>query len=240
MAKLTLDELVTQLKAAFGDDLTSVVLYGSAAGGEHNPKRSDQNVLVIVRKVPMAAARAISASARAWADAGNPAPLVLTVDEWRSSADIFPMEYADILERNRVLYGSAPFDGITVNPKDLRLQLEHEAMGKLLKLRRSVLASAGNDKHLLELMAASASTIMVIFRAVCRLHGVTPAGDNTKLVDQVAKLAQLDPEPFHRAVTVARGGGGVPASEALATVGGYVGGMERLVSHLDRYSGGQN
>lgn len=238
MAKLTLDELVTQLKAAFGEDLTSVVLYGSAAGGEHNPKRSDQNVLVIVRKVPMSAAKAISATTRAWADAGNPPPLVLTGDEWRSSADIFPMEYADILERNRVLFGTPPFDGITVKNEDLRLQLEHEAMGKLLNLRRSVLTSAGNDKHLLELMAASASTIMVIFRAVCRLHGVTPDRDNTKLVDQVAKLAQLDAEPFHRAVTMSRGHGGVTTTEALATVGGYVSGMERLVSHIDRFGGG--
>src|SRR4051812_21422763 len=237
MAKLTLDELVMQLKAAFGDDLVSAVLYGSAAGGEHNPKRSDQNVLVIVRRVPMTAARAIAATARAWADAGNPPPLVMTADEWRGSADIFPMEYADILERHRVLYGAAPFDGIAVQAKDLRLQLEHEAMGKLLKLRQSVLASAGDDKRLLELMAVSASTIMVIFRAVCRLHAVKPEGDNAKLVDQVAKLVQLDPAPFHRVVGVARGGKDVPAAEALPTVEGYVAGMERLVSYLDRYTG---
>jgi hypothetical protein len=237
MAKLTLDELVTQLQAAFGDDLTSVVLYGSAAGGEHNPKRSDQNVLVIVRRVPMAAARAISASAQAWAAAGNPPPLVMTADEWRRSADIFPMEYADILERHRVLHGNAPFDGIIVKAQDLRLQLEHEAMGKLLKLRQSVLATAGDDKRLLELMAASASTIMVLFRAVCRLHGVTPDRDNAKLVDQVAQLAQLDPQPFQRVVAVARGGKDVAPADALATVEGYVAGMERLVSHLDRYTG---
>ena len=237
MAKLTLDELVTQLKAAFGDDLTAVVLYGSAAGGEHNPKRSDQNVLVLARSVPMSAAKAISASARAWADAGNPPPLVMTTEEWRGSADIFPMEYADILERHQVLYGTPPFDGITVDNKDLRLQLEHEAMGKLLKLRQSVLAAAGNDKKLVELMGASASTIMVIFRATCRLHGIAPERDNTRLVDQVSKLAQLDPAPFHRAVKVARGEGGVPSSDVLAVVGGYVGGMERLVSHLDRYAG---
>jgi len=237
MAKLTLDELVTQLKVAFGDDLTSVVLYGSAAGGEHNPKRSDHNVLVIVRKVPMNAAKAVSASARAWADAGNPPPLVLTVEEWKGSADIFPMEYADILDRNRVLFGAPPFDGIAVRPTDLRLQLEHEAMGKLLKLRQSVLAMAGDNKKLVELLAASASTIMVIFRAVCRLHGVAPERDNAMLVDQVAKLAQLDPVPFQRAVRIARGERGVPA-DALATVGGYVAGMEQLVSHLDRFSGG--
>ena len=39
---------------------------------------------------------------------------------------------------------SSPFDGIRVDPKDLRLQLEQEAMGKLIKLRQGVLAS-GND-----------------------------------------------------------------------------------------------
>jgi hypothetical protein len=237
MAKLTLDELVTQLKAAFGDDLNSVVLYGSAAGGEHNPKRSDQNVLVIVRRVSMAAARAVSATARAWADAGNPPPLVMTVDEWRGSSDIFPMEYADILERHRVLNGTPPFDGIAVQAKDLLLQLEHEAMGKLLKLRQSVLASASDDKRLIELMAASASTIMVIFRAVCRLHAATPDRDNTRLVEQVAKLIEIDPKPFEQAVAVARGDNRVSNADALATVEGYVAGMERLVAHLDRYTG---
>src|SRR6476620_6383220 len=112
MAKLTLDELVTQLKSAFGADLVAVVLYGSAAGGDHNPKRSDHNVLVIVKQVPMSAARAISATSRSWADAGNPAPLVFTESEWRGSSDIFPMEYSDILDRHRVLFGTAPFDGI--------------------------------------------------------------------------------------------------------------------------------
>src|SRR5262245_39625387 len=127
MAKLTLDELVTQLKAAFGADLSSVVLYGSAAGGDHDPKRSDHNVLVIVKQVPMGAAKAISAAARAWSDAGNPPPMVFTEREWRGSADVFPMEYADILERNRVLFGQSPLDGISVRKENLRLQLENEA-----------------------------------------------------------------------------------------------------------------
>jgi hypothetical protein len=235
MAKLTLDELVTQLKAAFGDDLQSIVLYGSAAGGEHNPKRSDQNVLVIVRRVPMQAAKAISATATAWSEAGNPPPLVLTESEWRGSADIFPMEYSDILERHRVLYGTAPFDGITVSVSDLRLQLEHEAMGKLLRLRQAVLASASNDKKLVELMAASASTIMVIFRAVCRLHAQTPERDNEKLVQQVARLTGIDPQPFSRAVAAHRGAEAVKPADALTAIDGYVGGMERLVSHLDKF-----
>src|SRR5215471_10732601 len=141
MARMTLDELVSQLRAAYGTALNSVVLYGSAAAGEHIAKKSDYNVLVIVDALDAAKLTAASAVSRAWAEAGNPAPLTLTTSEWRGSADIFPMEYADILERNRVLFGSAPFDGIRVDLKDLRLQLEQEAMGKLIKLRQGVLAS---------------------------------------------------------------------------------------------------
>ena len=237
MAKLTLDELVSQLRTAFGADLTSVVLYGSAAGGDHNPRRSDHNVLVIVKQVPMSAAKAIAATARAWSDAGNPPPLVFTESEWRGSSDIFPMEYADILDRNRVLHGASPFDGIAVRSADLRLQLENEAMGKLLQIRRALLANAADDKKLLEMLGGTASAVMVIFRSVCRLHGETPAPDNGRLIDQVARLAHLDAQPFQKAARLARGEAAVPAAEALATAAGYVGGMEALVRHLDAYQG---
>src|ERR1051325_5558020 len=136
------------------------------------------------------------------------------------------MEYADILDRHHVLFGPEPFDGITVATSDLRLQLEHEAMGKLLKLRQAVLAAAGDDKRLLELMAASASSIMVIFRAVCRLHGAKPESDNDRLVDQVAKLSGIDPLPFQRAVAARRGDGSVKPADASAAIEAYVGGME--------------
>ena len=34
MATMTLDELVSQLRAAYGAELRAVVLYGSAAAGE--------------------------------------------------------------------------------------------------------------------------------------------------------------------------------------------------------------
>src|SRR6478735_6289111 len=145
MARMTLDELVGQLRAAYGSALRSVVLYGSAAAGEHIAKRSDYNVLVIVDALDAKHIAAASAAARAWAEAGNPAPLTLTHHEWRGSSDIFPMEYADILERHRVLYGDPPFDGIKVTPSDLRLQVEQQTMGKLLQLRQATMGAGGDS-----------------------------------------------------------------------------------------------
>jgi hypothetical protein len=236
MAKMTLDELVAQLRAAFGAELRSVVLYGSAAGGEHIPKQSDYNVLVLVDALDVVRLDAVAAVVRAWSEAGNPPPFTLTVDEWRRSADIFPMEYADIQERHRVLHGASPFDGVRVAPGDLRRQLESEAMGKLLHLRQGVLAAGGDGRRQLELLEASKSSILVLFRATVRLHGEAPAADAVELCRQVGALAALDPAPFARVVRHARGEEKVKPGDARSLLTDYVRGVQTLVTHIDRYA----
>ena len=237
MAKMTPEQLVEQLRRAYGPELRSVVLYGSAAAGEHIPKRSDYNVLVLVDALSLDRLSAAASVARAWSEGGNPAPMTLTVSEWQGSADIFAMEYADILERHKILYGDSPFDGIRVDPRDLRLQLEHEAMGKLLRLRQGVLASGGDSRLEAELLAASLSTIMVIFRSVARLQGETPPKDNLALAQSVARHAGFDAAPFERVVRHVRGEQTIAAGEVRGVVAGYLAGMEKLVAHLNRFGG---
>ena len=237
MAKMTPEELVEQLKAAYGPELRSIVLYGSAAAGEHIPKRSDYNVLVLVDALSLERLSAAASVARAWSEGGNPAPMTLTMSEWRGSADIFAMEYADILERHKILYGESPFDGIRVDPRDLRLQLEHEAMGKLLRLRQGILASGGDNRLEAELLAASLSTIMVIFRSVARLQGDVPPKDNLALAQNVARYAGFDSTPFERVVRHVRGEQTIAAGDVRSVVAGYLAGMEKLVAHLDRFGG---
>jgi len=235
MARMTLDELVSQLRAAYGAALRSIVLYGSAAAGEHIEKRSDYNVLVIVDSLDADRLTAASAASRAWTDAGNHAPLTLTTSEWHSSSDIFPMEYADILERHKVLYGDPPFDGIRVDRKDLRLQLEQEAMGKLLKLRQGVLASGNDPGRHLELLDASLAAIMIVFRAFLRLHGTTPPKDNVALSEAVARQAGFDASPFVRVVRHVRGQEKLDKSDSPVILTAYLAGMEKLALYVDRF-----
>jgi len=235
MARMTLDELVSQLRAAYGSALNAVVLYGSAEAGEHIAKKSDYNVLVVVDALDASKLAAASAVSRAWAEAGNPAPLTLTTSEWRGSADIFPMEYADILERHRVLFGTPPFDGIHVDLKDLRLQLEQEAMGKLIKLRQGVLASGNDGKLQVELLGASLSAVMIIFRAFLRLHHEVPSKDNVAVAEAVSKQAGFDVTPFATVVRHVRGASPISAANATGVLDGYLRGMEKLVQYLDSY-----
>ena len=238
MATMTLDDLVTQLRAAYGARLNSVVLFGSAAAGEHIPKRSDYNVLLLLNEIDASTLASASAVARAWSDAGNPPPMTMTVDEWKGSVDVFPMEYADILDRHRVLYGTPPFDGVSVSMNDLRLQLENQAMGKLLQLRQGALLAGTDGKRQAELVAASLSTMMVLFRAVLRLKGEKPDTDNAVLAQRVGTLAGFDAAPFVRAVEHVRGERKLESSEAGAVLAGYLAGMRRFQRYLDGYAAG--
>lgn len=234
-SSLSLDELVTQLTQVYGAGLRSVVLYGSAASGEEVKGKSDQNVLVIVDQIDRTRLQQLAQTSRAWADAGNPSPLTLTHAEWIRSADIFPMEYADILERHRVLKGENPFAGIRVAPRDLRLQVEHEAMGKLLRLRAGVMRAGTDAKQQNALMADSVSALLVIFRAVMRLHGDVPPRDSHAVAKSVAARASFDVMAFDKVIAMAREGRALAVSDTAATLDAYVAGMEALVAYLDGY-----
>jgi hypothetical protein len=211
-------------------------LYGSAAAGEHLPKKSDYNVLVLVDSLEANRLQAASAAAKAWSDGGNPAPLTLTLNEWHGSADIFPMEYADVLERHKVLFGDLRTD-VRVDPSHLRLQLELEAMGTLLQLRRGALAAGNDAKAQLALLEGSLSTVMVVFRAVLRLRGEVPPTDNVELSQKVTALAGIDASPFVQVIFHKRGSAPIRSQDVPTVLAAYLSGMQQLVRYLDQFSG---
>ena len=234
---MKLEELVRQLQLAYGEGLKSVVLYGSAVAGEHNPKKSDYNVLVVVDSLPLVRLRAVAAVSKAWAEDGNPPPMTFTAREWKASADIFPMEYADILERHRVLYGDAPFDGIKVTPSDLRLQVEQQTMGKLLQLRQATMGAGGDSKLQLEVLEKSLSTLMVIFRGISRMVGQVPSQDYEELTRALAQRAAFSADPFVKVIRHVRGAERISREDASGILEGYLAAMERLVAYLNEFRG---
>ena len=231
---MTLDELVTQLRAAYGPVLRSVVLYGSAAAGgsEHVAKKSDYNVLVIVDDVPLERLKELAAVTRAWREAGNHPPMTFTQREWTGSSDVFAMEYADILERNRVLFGESPFDGISVERADLRLQVEREAMGVLLRLRGGVLLAGTDSGEQLKLMTASLSALMIVFRGILRLSGQKPARGYADIAREVSTLAGIDAAPFVAVAAQQHDTKAISKERTREVLGAYLDGMEAVAAYV--------
>ncbi|MBI3792876.1 MAG: hypothetical protein HY275_18615 [Gemmatimonadetes bacterium] len=234
---MTLDTLVARLREALGSALEAVVLFGSAAVDEHHGEHSDLNVLVLLNRLGgPELGGVLGAVTRDWAAAGQPAPLVMTTAEFRRSTDIFAMEIADILARHRVLHGTAPFAGLTVSAGDLRVQLEREAMGKLLKLRGAIMTAAGDADRQRQLLARSHSSFLVLFRALERLAGGAPAAAPDALIGAAAARVGFDPAPWLAVHRFRRGM--EPLREPAATLSGVLAGAEKLAAFVDVYPAG--
>jgi len=174
-------------------------------------------------------------------EAGHPPPLTLTEAEWRSSVDVFAIEHADILQRHKILYSAPPFDlkyGVTVSPRDLRLQLEYEALGMLLRLRGRVLTSDHDGAQRLETLVSGTSQVLVLFRAILRLRDEVPPADNEELCRKTAAIAEFDASPFIAVLGHWRGGKTLDASALDPVLETYHKGLEQVVAYLDALPAG--
>lgn len=222
-----------EMRTVYGADVESVVLYGSAARGEYRPGASDLNLLVLLREVSPAALRRASAAARAWVAEGNPPPLMMSMDEWRGSADVWAIELADIRDAHIPVWGPDPFQGIDIRLEDLRMQCERELKGKQIQLRERYLLFAGEPAELGELLTRSFSTFLVLFRTVLRLGGDGGPRDAESVLRRLGERVGFDPAPLlevHRAR--AAGEKLAPAADATV-VTGYLDAVSRVVAYVD-------
>ena len=85
MAKTVIQEalngLIGDLRATHGDNLASVVLYGSAAAGDHIELRSDYNLLIALNRITPEDLRLAQAPMREWQRLGHPLPVYFTAEE---------------------------------------------------------------------------------------------------------------------------------------------------------------
>ena len=232
MAKMTVQEFATQLAADFGDECRAVVLYGSAATSGEPADGADVNLLVIVRTLSPDALRRVAPTVARWQDAGRRAPLLLTEAEWRSSRDVFAMEHADIAARHRALVGAVPALP-TVSTDDLRRQLEYEAMGALLHLRRGVLAVGSDPLRTLDLLAAVKGTVMALLRSLLRVHGDAVPDDALAVLRAAAVRAGFAAAPLEELLAHASGQRSIPPARAAEVLDGVHRTLKQLVAHVD-------
>jgi predicted nucleotidyltransferase len=229
-----LDGLVQRLKADARANLRSVVLYGSAASGEYNPKHSDLNILCLLYKTGATELAALHKSAKWLARKGHPMPLIFSLDELRQAADVYAIELFEIKRRRRVLYGEDVFDSLEV-PMDLhRLQVERELRHKLIGLRQAYVAAAGNKRAVLALMVRSASTFALLFRHALIAFGEDASGSKHDAVRQLAALLNFDASSFTSLFEVREGKASAKELEHDRVFQRYLQEVTQAVNELDR------
>ncbi len=195
-----LKELVDRLRKAYADTLVSVVLYGSAAAGDHQQGFSDLNILCILKRITRAELIHSESIFQWWRGLGNPAPLLLDEVEVAEATDCFPIEFHDIKERRRVLHGADRIEGLKIDDVFYRAQVEHELRSKLLRLRQKAAGVLSDKELLLRLMADSISTFAVLTRHALRLAGGEAKWNKREVFEQASEQFGVDAGPFRKLV----------------------------------------
>src|SRR6267143_2008765 len=194
MARMTLETFATRVVEALGPRLVTLLLYGSAAREQGAGSREPlaMNTLLLVDRVDADLFARLGAPVSDWVSATHPPPLIFTDEEWRDSADTFPIEHEDIREAHRILAGRNPWAGISVRREDVRRQLEHELMGKLVHLRQAYVADWNHPKRLAEIVRGTRADSAGLVRDAGALIGFAPDGltEPAAYLDAVTRTAE--------------------------------------------------
>src|SRR5438876_4724826 len=229
-----LNGFLEDLRATHGDNLASVVLYGSAAAGDHIELRSDYNLLITLKRITPEDLRLAQAPMREWRRLGHPLPVYFTTEELADAADVFPIEFHQMAQARVVLYGQDPFEFINLSDANLRHQTEYELRSKLIQLRRLYIPASVSIEKLCDLMSDSLASFAALFRAVLILHGEQAPVAKPDCVRATVQLLKLDGIPFER-IFEFRSRGTQPATdkEANDLFAAYMVQIERVIEAVD-------
>jgi len=201
----SLNEFVLTIRSRLGDDLKSIILYGSAARGEFDTKRSDLNLLVVLNQVEFKQLATLAPLTKKWSRQRIATPLVVSPQYISSALDVFPLEFLEMQASRRVLFGDDVL--VEINPpiQAVRRQCEQEARGKLLHLREIVMETALKPKHLQQAMVLSVPSFIRIGRHVLRLLEQPPKMHAKEVLAELRKATQLPLEGLEIAWNIKTG-----------------------------------
>jgi len=226
-------QIAEQVRQVFGAELVSLVLYGSAAGEDFAPGRSDLNFAIVVQRLTFAQLKSLHQHLPAWRKLGAATPLLLDRRFLERARDVFPAEFLDIKAQHRVLYGEEAFATLSIDSRHLRYQSEHEVRSKLLRLRALYVEVGADRKRLEGLMLDSVKTFLIIMRNVLRLRGGEGQPRYLEVLDQFERRLGISFPTMRQLLRVKLGlGRNVDALDT--TFASYLDEVERLVDLIDR------
>jgi hypothetical protein len=228
-----LQELVDRLKQAHSERLSSVILYGSAASGEHMEHFSDLNVLCVLTRITPSELADSEPIFKWWRGLGNPSPLLLSEQELRTSTDCFPIEFHDMQERRRVLHGPDLIQDLVIEKTFYRAQVEMELRAKMLRLRQKAAEVLFEKPTLLRLMIDSVPNFLVLARHALLVSGM-PAGWRKREVARHLPDIGADSTPFETLLDLRDQSKLARDVDPGALFASYLKEIEALVSHVDQ------
>ncbi|MCP4584156.1 MAG: hypothetical protein GY839_21295 [candidate division Zixibacteria bacterium] len=228
------------LTEAFGDNLYSLILFGSAARAskrnvdDFKEGASDINTAIILENVATNELNVIINIGGKMKKSGLAIPLVFKRGHVPSSLDTFPLEFSDMKQNHILLHGADPLEDANIETGNLRHQCEVEFKGHLVQLRRGYLASGENQEAMTALITASVTSIVATCRGMAMIAGKTPPDNQSDLLKMVQDDYDIDTSAIDEAWRLKHG----EVDESTATLeilfDKYLIAIEKLADVVDR------
>jgi len=231
-------DLVSIARVAFGDALEAIVVYGSYLKDTFTPGTSDVNVLIVVKEGHEASLRAFGRAGRKVLRRHRITPLVLTRREFTTSADVFPMEYLDMVESHRVITGPDVTAELDISHAHLRHEVEHQLRGSLVSLRQLAIA-AGRPRPFRKVLLRRRleewyGSISAMLRGLLRLSGATEVPQRPEaLLAEINRTLGLEPGPFLQLLSCREG----DCPDSVELIDALLERLARLVEIVDAGAG---
>lgn len=216
--------------AAFGAELRSIVLFGSAAEGRLRAT-SDVNVIVVLRAFERGAVDRIREPLRVAAAAVRLGPMFLLESEILAAAEAFAAKFADIVHRRRVLVGDDPFSDLAVSRAAQLARLKQILLNLTLRLRALYAERSLREEQLARVLADETGPLRVAAATLLELEGAPAASPKEAL----QRIAGPEAAGLGDALSAARDGRGLAegaAASAAFQIFGVLHAMDARVARL--------
>lgn len=228
------EQYAHRLISTLGDGIKSIAVYGSSTGEDYVVGRSNVNLVVVVETLTAATLASLLKVVESGRRRRIVPPLLVTPDYLKASADVFPIEYLEIRDSQVVIFGDDFFTGIQTSRENLRLECESQLRAAVLRTRQAYLELGGRKRGAEQVLHASVTALVPVFRAMLRLKGGEPPRSKVGVVQAMGAAFGINSETFAAILRDKAGDEKIDGKAAITVLGTYIDEVDALARRLDQ------
>jgi predicted nucleotidyltransferase len=182
-----LSQVSQTLIDSLGEELESLILFGSAAEGLMRAS-SDVNLLIVLSRFDPERIDRASAVLQDAAAAVELHPMFLLASEVPLAAESFSVKFDDIAHRHVVLYGTDPFEILKIPRALLVKRLQQVLFNLTLRLRTLYAVGRAREESLAAVIADTAAPLRRSAYSILELRGGHPSSPKAALESLAAEI----------------------------------------------------
>jgi hypothetical protein len=228
------EEITEAYQKIFGEHLISIILFGSGAGEDYIPGKSDINFLITLTDQGIDRLDRALETVAHWRKRNVAIPLFMTRSYLEGSQDAYPIEFLNMKRHYVVVSGKDILAELAFDRRHIRLQLERELRGKLLHLRSGYLATEGNARKIRALITLSLTAFISLFSALLYLKDIEIPHGKRETITAAGNAFGIDTAIFLKCEEIRRKADRLPHNEVKAVFQAYMKEPSRLCDQIDQ------